>query len=94
MRFFKGHERVGGGIGESKLERGSRRAAFPRKTHKNPSQRQTPGREIKNNKKQRRIPLPAGHCDFNFGGRDRGVERVEVAYGRHAYESVAHPVRK
>lgn len=31
--------------------------------------------------------LPAGHCDFNFGGRYRGVDRIEVAYGRHVRES-------
>lgn len=35
--------------------------------------------------------LPAGHRDFNFGRRYRCVERVEITYGRHDAESVAHP---
>lgn len=41
-----------------------------------------------------RIPLPAGHCDFNFSRRDGLVERIEVAYRRHVHETVVHPVKK
>ena len=34
------------------------------------------------------ILLPARYCDFNFGGGDRRVERVEVSYRRHVQKTV------
>lgn len=38
---------------------------------------------------------PARDCDFNFGGGDGGVERVEVSYRRHVHEAAAaHRGRK
>lgn len=34
------------------------------------------------------IILPARHCDFNFGGRDGSIERVEISYRRHVDEAI------
>jgi hypothetical protein len=34
------------------------------------------------------IILPARHCDFNFGGGDGSIERVEISYRRHVDEAI------